>query len=167
MKISFTGTHGTGKSTAVFDLAKQMKIENPNKTVGVFMENAKHSPLGFNKNRPKETQLWIFCNQLQSEITLSTKYDIVITDRTVFDSIAYAYYFGFKDLADVLFQTGYHFIHTYDKIIFKTIKNNNYLYSDGVRIVDDDEYRQGIENELIIIYNKLKDLGAKFEFVIF
>ncbi len=165
MKISFTGTHGTGKSTAVFDLAKQMKIENPNKTVGIFMENAKHSPLGFNKDKPKETQLWIFCNQLQSEIALATKYDILITDRTIFDSVAYTYYFGFKELGDALFKTGREFIHTYDKIIFKSIKNNNHLHSDGVRDINDDEYRQGIERELTHIYAELKILGAKFEFV--
>ena len=166
MKISFSGTHGTGKSTAVFALAAELKLNNPNKTVGVFMENAKHSPLGFNKNKPLEAQLWIFSNQLQAEIDLSTKYDILITDRTIFDSIAYAKYFGYADLAAKLFKVAAIYVGSYNKIIIKTIKSNSFWFPDGIRDVEDEIYRQQIEKELFLMYDELKRKGAKFEFVV-
>lgn len=155
MKISFTGTHGTGKTTAVYELATKMKIENPDKTVGIFMENAKHSPVGFNKDKPIEAQLWIFSNQLQSEIYLSTKYDILITDRTIFDPIAYTEYFGFRDLAHDMFNFAKFYMDSYDKIILKTMKNNDYWHKDGIRDVEDEEYRSKIEQILKKIYFSL------------
>lgn len=166
MKLSYTGTHGTGKTTAVYELATKMKIENPNKTVGIFMENAKHSPVGFNKNKPIEAQLWIFSNQLQSEIYLSTKYDILITDRTIFDPIAYTEYFGFQDLAHDMFKFALSHMNSYDKIMFRTIKNNNHWHSDGVRDTEDEEYRNKVEQILKKIYfSLLYNCKAKFEYL--
>ena len=52
------------------------------------------------KDKPKETQLWMFTNRIQMEISLLTKFDILICDRTIFDTIAYTRYFGFDKLAD-------------------------------------------------------------------
>ena len=90
MKIAFTGTQGTGKTTAVFDEAKAAKIAFPNKSVTVFHDNAARAPKGlYNKKGTEESQLWIFTNQLRTEIELANTYDIVICDRTVFDSISY------------------------------------------------------------------------------
>lgn len=165
MKISFTGSHGTGKTTSVYELAYKMKIENPGKRVGVFMDNARSSPFGFNKNKPKEAQLWIFSNQLKSELELSTKFDILITDRTIFDPIAYTYVFGQEDLAADLLSVGLHYMNSYDKIILKTIANNNYLIKEGEdRDVYDLEYRQKVENKLLQIYEYLEAMGGIFEF---
>jgi len=166
MKISFSGSHGTGKTTSVYELAYKMKIKNPGKRVGVFIDSARNSPFGFNnKNKPKIAQSWIFLNQLKSELELSTKFDILITDRTIFDSIAYTYVFGQEDLADDLLSLGLHYMNSYDKIIFKTIANNNYLIKEGEdRDVYDLQYRQKVENKLLQIYKHLQAMGGTFEF---
>ena len=165
MKISYTGTHGTGKSTSVYKLANELKIRHPGKTVGVFMDNARNSPFGFNKNTPKEAQLWIFTSQLLNELTLGNKYDIIITDRSIFDSIAYVKFFGFVDLADKMLKLGMEYMNSYDTIIFKTMVNNNYLVKEGEdRDVQDLTYRSGVEIILGDIYKYLLDNGAKFRF---
>ena len=144
-----------------------MKIEYPGKTIGVFMDNARNSPFGFNKNKPEEAQMWVFSNQLVTELTLSTKYDILITDRTIFDPIAYTKYFGQKDLADKLLQLGLKYMNSYDEIIFKTIKNNDYLVKEGEdRDVQDLEYRYSIELILLDIYKYLQHERATFKFTI-
>lgn len=168
MKIAFSGSHGTGKSTSVFELAHKMKLEYPGKTVGVFMDNARNSPFGFNKNKPKEAQIWVFSNQLVNELTLSTKYDILITDRTIFDPIAYTIYFGQRALADKLLQLGLYHMNSYDEIIFKTIANNDYLIAEGTdRDVEDKQYRMDVEHELLNIYEYLRKIhNAQFKFTI-
>lgn len=155
-KIFFTGSHGTGKTTCVFDLATKLKIKFPNKTITVLYENAKHNPLKLlNKNTTPLSQMWIFCNQLQNELKLSTEYDIIIGDRTIIDPISYSIQSGFYELADSMKQMALQFINTYDLIYFKTIEKNDYLFHDGVRDSTDLEYRQKIENTLKNIYEEL------------
>lgn len=155
MKIAFTGTHGTGKSTSVFNYAHVAKIENPTKKIEVFHENAARAPKGlFNESGTRESQMWIFTNQIRNEIELTNLYDIVICDRTCFDSIAYGIYMGFEDLTDVMFELALKHLPSYDKIFFKLIKNNDYLFKCEHRDADNLEYRQNIENILIRLYEK-------------
>ena len=123
MKIAFTGSHGTGKTTSVFEYAHKMKLEFSNKRTGIFHENAARAPKGlFNKKGTKESQLWIFTNQLRSEIELTNIYDIVVCDRTVLDPIAYAIYIGFQDLANKMFDLSLDHLSSYDMIIFNCFK---------------------------------------------
>ena len=166
MKISFSRTHGTGKTTSVFELAHKMKIEYPGKKIITFVDDIRNSPFGFNKGKPVESQLWMFASRIKNELELSSKFDIVICDRTVFDIIAYTKYFGFNYLASDMFDLAINFAPTYDKIILKTIKNNDYLIEEGVdRDTKDHEYRQKVEDELRKIYHKLRLYSSsKFEY---
>ena len=155
MKIAFTGTHGTGKSTAVFNRAYEEKMNNPNSRVEILHENAARAPKGlFNKKGTPESQLWIFTNQMRSEIELTSFYDIVICDRTVFDSIAYTIWLGHVDLAQSMFNLALSHLQSYDEIIFKQIKTNNYLSDCEHRDTKDLEYRELIENHLMRLYEK-------------
>lgn len=161
MKIAFTGTHGTGKTTSVFEYAHKMKLEHPNKRVGIFHENAANAPKGlFNKKGTDLSQLWIFTNQMQNEIALSYEYDILICDRTVMDSIAYSFYMGFDHFADKAFPLALEFLPTYDQIYFKTIKNNDYWFPSKHRESTDVDYRQRIEDYLMRLYKKAKIINT-------
>lgn len=162
MKVAFTGTHGTGKTTSVFAYAHSAKLENPNKRVITFHENASRAPKGlFNKKGTSEGQLWIFTNQLQTEITLTHEYDIVVCDRTIFDSIAYTIWMGFDNLAMKMFDLAMDFENSYTVINFKLIKNNNYLYNCEHRDIQDLDYRQRIEEYLLRLYEKSGILGSE------
>ncbi len=165
MKISFSGTHGTGKTTSAYKLAYKMKISNPGKTVGLYLSQNRDCPYGFNKKASKQAQLWIFATQLKNELDLATKFDILITDRTVYDPIAYAYYFGYIDLANDLLSCSLHHVNSYNKIILKTVANNDFLVKEGNdRDVEDLNYRLLVENNLRRIYSYLKHLIKDFNY---
>lgn len=155
MKIAFTGSHGCGKTTAAFELCHKMKLEHPNKRVEILHENAARAPNGlFNKKGTPESQLWIFSNQMRSEIELTNFYDIVVCDRTVFDSIAYTIWLGHVDLAEDMFNLALTHLKSYDEIIFKQIKTNDYLKDCEHRDTKDLEYRRIIEDHLMKLYFK-------------
>jgi len=144
-----------GKTTSVFETAYKMKLEHPNKRVGIFHENAAKAPNGlFNKKGTDLSQLWIFTNQMQNEIALGYEYDILICDRTVFDSIAYSIYMGFNNFANKAFPLALEFLPTYTEIYFKSIKNNNYCFDVSHRETKDIEYREKVEEILLDLYNK-------------
>lgn len=156
MKLAFTGSHGTGKTTSVFQLACSKKMEYNNKRVGIFHENAAKAPNGlFNKKGTKESQLWIFTNQMQEEISMSYEYDILICDRTVFDSIAYTKaIFDSNELCNKMFDLAMEHINSYDQIFFKLIKNNDYWFDCAHRETKDVKYRQDVEDELLALYER-------------
>jgi hypothetical protein len=161
MKIAFTGSHGTGKTTSVFEYAHKMKLEFPNKRTGIFHENAARAPKGlFNKNGTNLSQLWIFTNQMQNEIRLGYEYDILICDRTVFDSIAYSVYMKFDSFAEKAFQLAIEFLSTYDEIYFKRIKTNDFWFDSKHRETSDIEYRYQIEDILMGLYKRAGVLNS-------
>lgn len=155
MKIAFTGTHGTGKTTSMFNYAYMAKVENPTKKVEVFHENAAKAPKNLiNKSGTEESQIWIFTNQIRTEIELTSMYDIVICDRTCFDSIAYGIYMGFENLANTMFELALKHLPSYNKIFFKSIQKNNHLYKCEHRDITDLDYRQKVEDILLKLYKK-------------
>jgi thymidylate kinase len=164
MKISYTGTHGTGKSTSVLELARSMKIKNPNKSLYTLMENASLCPLPINQKGTELTQFWIFSDQLRREIELQCRFDIVICDRTIVDSIAYGKFLGYDDICESKFNLAKHFINTYDMIYFKTIEKNDYFFKDGVRDGDDKNYRKKVEEIMYDLYQRLLKEGCDFKF---
>ena len=163
MKIAFSGTHGTGKTTSVLDYAKQCKIWYPNSNVEVLTEIARKTPLNsLNKNGTEGSQLWMFTTQISQELNLMTTSDILITDRSLLDYIAYTYYIS-ENLSLNMVSLTQWYMNTYDIIYFKTIENNDYLKKDGVR--DDDlEYRKNIEDLLLSFYYEYLKQGVDFKF---
>jgi len=161
LKIAFTGAHGTGKTTSAFYYAYTAKLENPNFTVEVFHENASRAPKGlFNKSGTRESQMWIFTNQIRTEIELTSIYNILVCDRTCFDSIAYCIYLGFQDLADVMFELAMKHLPSYNKIMFKSIENNAFLFANKHRDTEDLYYQRAIEDILWKLYEKANIITA-------
>jgi len=156
MYLAFTGSHGTGKTTSVFQKAKEMKILAKDKTVGIISENAMFSPLPINRDTTPNSQMWIFTNQIQSEIAFLAKYDVVISDRTAVDAIAYTFVAGFIELGKAMLELVKNHIKNYDEIYFKTLKHNNYLIADGVRDGKDKRFQKEVEVVLLDLYEKLK-----------
>ena len=156
-KIAYTGTHGTGKTTSVLEKARDLKILHSDKKVSIIMENAADCPLPINKEGSEQTQLWMFSSMMSREIEMSTKYDIVVCDRTVCDSIAYSISNGFEDLAEAQLRVAAKHVESYDAIIFKTIENNNWWFKDGLRDINDSDWRFSVEKILRGIYDRLID----------
>ncbi len=153
--IAYSGVHGTGKTTAVYEAAAELKKQGYN--VGIILETARKCPLpvlSVGCSKPTRlAQQWIFCRQTQEEIEASILYDVVVTDRTVVDTIAYATYFGYRSLADAM--KSFAFQNRYSEVHFRTIKNNNYCIDDGFRAHEDQEQRIDIERIMIEIYHSM------------
>lgn len=165
MKIGICGTQSVGKSTTAFQLCLNYKKQNPTKTVGLFLENVVHCPLDINKVATKESELWMFTKQIEEEIYLSTKYDILICDRTVLDTIPYTQYLGFDALSDGMIKIANEYITTYDTIIFKCITLNDYLFNDGLRDTDT-KYRNDIEILFFKLFKEQFDIDIPYEYSI-
>lgn len=130
IKVGFLGTHGVGKTTAVFDLAGALKKEN--KSVFTVINTARSCPLEINENATINAQFWIFGELLKKE--QESHDEVTICDRTLLDVFAYLYrisnYVG-NELRP--FVKGY--MCTYD-VIFYMYPTEGYLREDGKRSVN-------------------------------
>lgn len=130
IKVGFLGTHGTGKTTAVFDLAGALKKEN--KGVHTIINTARSCPLEINEDATINAQFWIFGELLKKE--QESRNEVVICDRTLLDVFAYLYrvsnYVG-NELRP--FVKGY--MYTYN-VIFYMRPTEGYLKEDGQRSVN-------------------------------
>jgi len=168
IKISFTGSHGTGKTTSVLERARELKLAHPTKKISVLTEVASECPFELNKASREESQVWIFTNQCRREVEYSRKSDYLVCDRTVCDSIAYsiANNLDCKLISGMMKMAAFH-INSYSEIYFKTIKNNDWWYADGLRDSSDLEWRKKVEEYLLEVYDSLRrDYGCKFNFVV-
>lgn len=158
--IAFSGAHGTGKTTAAFRKVEELKLANPDKSVCCIADNEAWCPYPINKQTSEAAQLWIFTNQIRRELEALARFDIVVTDRTVVDIVAYTQSAGFDGLAMAMQEMVFNYIRRYDSIFFKFIEFNNFWYSDGIREDRDIHYRQCIEDRICALYSGLTQSGC-------
>jgi len=158
MKIAISGTHGTSKTTLAFAKATALKLANPTKTVALLQEVAAECPLPINRNTTMESQLWILGQQLKREIELAARFDILVCDRTIFDTLAYTHYVDPK-LGQDLFRALLPYARTYDTIYFKHLRGNDFLQDDGLRDTDP-AFRRFIDERLASMYSVIQGLPS-------
>lgn len=102
--ISFTGFQSTGKSTATFALASELKKIGC--SVNLWTDMPRRSPLATNEKGGTGTQFWIMSKMIQETLELAQIYDWVITDRTPFDCVVYEAVIsnGFTPTAKVMLE---------------------------------------------------------------
>ena len=157
--VAYTGTHGVGKTTAAFKKAHELKIQHKKKKIGILIESTLDCPFSINRNTSSASQLWMFTKHLNNELTLLTLYDLIVSDRTIFDYIAYTEWSGDKSLSYDMLSIAKKVMNNYEKIYFKTIKNNEYLSDDNHRDSNDLSFRESIELILKNIYPKIGMIG--------
>jgi len=158
--IAYSGTHGTGKTTSVYKKVSNLQMTTPS-GVGILLEVARRCPFKIlsknNNDKPsKEAQLWIFSEQITTELWMSKVYDIVVSDGTIMDTIAYTIVFGYKSLADAMLRIADEHIHIYKEIYFKSLEKNDYLEDDGLRHSDKD-LRMQVEDQMLELYHFMSD----------
>lgn len=87
MKIAFMGSHGVGKTTLCFDVAARLKRLDLG--VDLVKEVARACPLPINKDTTLEAQSWILHTQIAEELAASSRYEMVVCDRSALDNYAY------------------------------------------------------------------------------
>jgi len=132
--IGIMGAHGTGKSTLAWQLAQTYK-RCKGDTIRMVTEVARRCPFAVNRDTSEEAQAWIFHMQMISEIEACARAEIVICDRTVWDSLAYAQAAGFDDLVDACMLEAIRWSDRYTEICFlRPIPGR--LQADGFRDPD-------------------------------
>lgn len=86
-KIAFIGSHSVRKSNAVHAFAST--IGRAGRSVEVGREVVRFNPLGLNEGATPEAQLWVLMAQIQQELELRGRADVIVTDRSVVDNFAY------------------------------------------------------------------------------
>lgn len=129
-KCAFIGSQGSGKTTKAYELATTLK--KMGKDVFVLSEVARSCPLPINEETTIEAQFWIFGKQITRE--QSAKAEIIISDRTLLDSIAYGYR-KFPDTYKSLFPFIKEYMKTYDFVIYLP-PNDGFLKDDGLRSIN-------------------------------
>ena len=86
-KIAFIGSHSVRKSNAVHAFAST--IGRAGRSVEVGREVVRFNPLGLNEGATAEAQLWVLMAQVQQELELAPRAEVLVTDRSVVDNFAY------------------------------------------------------------------------------
>lgn len=136
IKIGIMGTQGTGKTTLAYNLAAKYKNEDPGLKVNLAREVARDCPFPINQGGTLESQGWIFHRQMLIELEDGQKSDVLICDRTMLDSLTYAYYSSFYSFVDMYLPIALNWLKTYDKIIW--LRPNYAIIDDGERDSSED-----------------------------
>jgi nicotinamide riboside kinase len=139
-KIAFIGSHSVRKSNAVHAFASA--IGRAGHSVEVGREVVRFNPLGINERATPEAQLWVLMAQIQQELELRNRGEVLVTDRSVVDN--FAYYLRVTDGADPYGVEPLirRWSQTYD--LFVRLLPDVALLPDGVRSTSD-AFRDEIE----------------------
>ena len=152
--IAVSGTHGTGKTTAAYTRAADLKKQYPQKTIGFICETATLCPYPINREACPTAQAWIFHAQIKAELDALYWYDMVVSDRTCIDAIAYTWCLGFHELALAMIRMAGVHVQNYKEIHFHLAKDHPCCFDDGVRDQSDDQWRSQVESEMLSIYSR-------------
>lgn len=166
--IAFAGSHGTGKSTAAFNHALDLKYKHPERSIHALVNQEAFCPYPINKLPTPESQLWIFTNQIRQELSLLNRFDLVVTDRTIVDVLAYTFVAGFESLTMAMLDMAKNYVGIYQEIYFRKIINNEFCFADGIREASDQKFRIEIEEVMLVYFDELihgKYITGKFDYV--
>jgi len=145
-KIAFIGSHSVRKTNAVHSFAGA--VGRSGRSVEVGREVIRFNPLGLNEGSTPEAQLWVIMAQIQQELELRYRAEVLVTDRAVIDNFAYFLRAtGGDDPFDVK-PLVRNWTETYD--LFVRLLPDVPLKVDGVRSVNR-KFRDEIESILDLI----------------
>lgn len=151
-KIAFIGSHSVRKTNAVHSFAGA--VGRAGRSVEVGREVIRFNPLGLNEGATPEAQLWVVMAQIQQELELRNRADVLVTDRAVIDNFAYFLRVtGGADPFDVK-PLVRRWCGTYD--LFVRLLPDVALRVDGVRSTNE-RFRNDIERILDVIIPQYVD----------
>lgn len=163
IRISLTGTHGTGKTFITKEIARRLEgIGVKCHTIGSATRHVKGHGLEINNEGTWRTQLlsgttrYLWQKNIQQIMEGETRDSVFIADRCVLDEVVYTQYFNkidsFDRYAESALETleglwfsdhreGY-----WDKVYFKPVHPDHAIEVDGDR-VSDAEFQAGVDEE--------------------
>ena len=159
-KVAFVGSHGIRKTTAVHAFANTM--QRAGRSVEHGREVIRDNPLGINESATDESQLWVLVSQIQMELRLTPKAEVLVLDRGVMDNFAYYLRAAHGDPFDIG-PLVTKWSATYDMVV--RLRPDIELRSDGVRSTSD-TFRDEIEAlldehlPLLVADRRMVDINA-------
>ena len=132
LKVGLTGSHGTGKTTAAYELATELKKKGYDAEIVTEAARSHPAHLPINEQATTNSQKWIFAEMLRREMESNAQ--ISICDRTLLDVFAYTYRID-ATLAMSMLPFIKEHLKTYT-IIFYMEPQTGYLKKDGVRSIN-------------------------------
>ena len=123
------------------------------KNMTVLCEVARDCPYPINGETSVEAQSWIFAEQVKRELDMAIRYDTIVLDRPVFDSIAYTMRIDQK-LGEYMLEMATRALH-YD-LIYVMFPEKLYLETDGIRDTNE-SFQIEIHEILMSIYERVQD----------
>jgi len=167
-KVAFIGSHGIRKTTAVHAFANTM--QRAGRSVEHGREVVRDNPLGINESATDEAQLWVLVSQIQMELRLAPKAEVLVLDRGVMDNFAYYLRASGGDPFDIGPLVA-KWSDTYDMVV--RLRPDIELRSDGVRSTSDafrdsideilDERIPGLVAERRMVEINASDVGDSFD----
>lgn len=151
-KIAFIGSHSVRKTNAVHSFAGA--VGRSGRSVEVGREMVRFNPLGLNEGATAEAQLWVLMAQIQQELELQSRAEIVVTDRAVVDNFAYFLRVTNGDDPFDVKPLVQNWSGTYD--LHVRLKPDTPLTADGVRSTSE-EFRYEIEKILDLVIPECVD----------
>ena len=151
-KIAFIGSHSVRKTNAVHSFAGA--VGRSGRSVEVGREVVRFNPLGLNEGATPEAQLWVLMHQIQQELELRSRADVLVTDRAVVDNYAYFLRVTGGDDPFEVEPLVHRWSQTYD--LHVRLLPDVALLADGVRSTSD-EFRDEIEGILDRILPRFVD----------
>lgn len=142
-KIAFTGPQGSGKTTAILEMAADLRKQG--KHAGIVTEVVRKAPktIAINEQATGKSQMWIFGQMIAKE--LAAPDEIIICDRTLLDVVAYTARAD-EAAASAMRPFVEYYLQTYD-IIFYLEPREEYLVADGVRSTNQ-QFQQEISRRM-------------------
>ena len=134
--IGIMGAHGTGKTTWANELKILGEHKLPHLRCAIVSEVARRCPFSVNQKTTQQSQEWIFHAHIAAELHHKAWADVVICDRTVLDSLAYAEVAGFKELVDACMPAALRHIDRYYDRLYFCRPHKGWLVNDGFRDTD-------------------------------
>lgn len=130
--VALAGTHGTSKSTLAYSLCTYAKKSGINAVV--LDERARECPFPINEDATSTTQSWLILSHAKKELELASKYDLVISDRSVIDPYVYGITLGLTgSYVELIDYCLYHMIENYIVTFLLDKDKFDYCKDDGVR----------------------------------
>lgn len=158
--IAQSGTHGTRKSSNAAEEFEKFKKSGSHLSSRILTDVEYDAPYPINKEMTREGQMWMFGSRISLDLAMLAKADVLFTDRTIVDVIAYTHVIGFHDLAQDMLCYAEQHIHLYKTIYFRKIETNDFCCKDGIRETSDVAFRQAVQETLEFLYDVLASGGS-------
>lgn len=146
MKMGIMGSHGTGKTTLAYEMAKN--LQDTGIRTGVVTGVARSCPWSINKDTTEEAQRWIYHRHMQMELEAVGTYEAVFCDRTVLDSLVYSRVAELKNLVEDYLPAALNWLATYDQLFWMRPREG-WLVDDGTRDVE-----SGFQGEVDKVFDR-------------